>query len=222
MIRRSIVSQELYERIKQSIFAGEWAPGERIDRKALAARFGISQTPVNDALNRLTGEGLVESRQRDGYFVPDYGDRELADLFALRAGVESIAARLCAEEAAPELRRAVADIFAPFSAGSPPDESAYLEADRAFHAAVIRASGSARIAEAEASLGATCRSYEHGLVRPPSATLPEHRAIADAILRADGPGAQLAMSAHLLKSRAALLAQAESAGRIADATGPGA
>ena len=79
-IRRTVVSAEIYMEIKKALFEGDWIPGQRIDRKALAERFGISQTPVNDALNRLTGEGLVESRSRDGFFVPDYNDAELADI----------------------------------------------------------------------------------------------------------------------------------------------
>jgi DNA-binding GntR family transcriptional regulator len=208
-IRKTVVSAEVYAAIKRSLFEGEWAPGERIDRKALAERFGISQTPVNDALNRLTGEGLIDNRSRDGFFAPLYDDAELADLFAARAGLESIAARLCAEGAAEADKRALAEIFAGFGdAIRPGSEAAYLAADKRFHKLVLEISGSIRLNEVEATFGIAYRSYEHGLVRSPGETLAEHRAIVGAILAGDGRAAQLAMAEHLLATRRALLAGA--------------
>jgi DNA-binding GntR family transcriptional regulator len=205
-IRRTIVSVEVYEEIKKALFNGDWAPGSRIDRKALAERFGISQTPINDALNRLTGEGLVESHMRDGFFVPDYDDEELADLFTARAGFESIAARLCAEEAPEAERKAFLSLFERFGETVEPGmEAAYLAADKEFHSRIIRLAGSTRLVEVETAFGLSGRSYEHGLVRSPSDTLPEHRAIVDAIVRGDGRAAQLGMADHLLSTRYFLL-----------------
>ncbi len=205
-IRRTIVSVEVYEEIKKALFNGDWAPGSRIDRKALAERFGISQTPINDALNRLTGEGLLESRMRDGFFVPDYGDEELADLFTARAGFESIAARLCAEEAPEAERKAFLRLFERFGDTVKPGmEAAYLAADKEFHSRIIRLAGSTRLLEVETAFGLSGRSYEHGLVRSPSDTLSEHRGIVDAIVRGDGRAAQLGMADHLLRTRYFLL-----------------
>ena len=209
-IRKTVVSVEVYAAIKRSLFEGEWAPGERIDRKTLAERFGISQTPVNDALNRLTGEGLIDNRSRDGFFAPLYDDAELADLFAARAGLESIAARLCAEGATAADKRALAGIFSGFGDTiKPGSEAAYLEADKKFHKLVLEISGSARLNEVEATFGLAYRSYEHGLLRPPEETLAEHRTIVDAILAGDGRTAQLAMAEHLLATRRNLLASAK-------------
>ncbi|PKL08293.1 MAG: hypothetical protein CVV51_09680 [Spirochaetae bacterium HGW-Spirochaetae-7] len=204
-IRRAVISVEIYTDIKKSIFNGAWAPGERIDRKSIADKYGTSQTPVNDALNRLTGEGIIESRSGDGFFVPDYDDASLADLFTARAGLESIAARLCAEEAGEAEKRELEGIFARFGDSVGLDEGeAYLAADKRFHAAVLRISGSQRLNEVEASFGHIFRSYEHGLVRSPAETLPEHRVIVDAILSGSGKDAQIAMADHLLATRLTL------------------
>jgi len=205
-IRRTIVTQEAYIEIRSALFAGEWAPGDRIDRKELARRFKIRQTPINDALNRLTGEGLVESRSHDGFFVPRYDDGELADLFAVRAGFESIAARLCAEEATEADKRKLLAVFAPFGISVAPEmESAYLLADKEFHKLVLGISGSLRLNQVEESFGHAFHSYEHGLVRPPSETIPEHRLIVDAIMAGAGHDAQLSMADHLLTTRNVLL-----------------
>jgi len=207
-IRRTIVTLEAYAEIRNALFAGEWAPGARIDRKELAERFNISQTPINDALNRLTGEGLVESRSHDGFFVPDYNDGELADLFAARAGFESIAARLCAEEAAEADKLRLLAVFKPFGTEVVQAmENAYLAADKEFHKLVLGISGSIRLNEVESSFGHAFRSYEHGLVRPPSETLSEHRLIVDAIISGAGREAQVAMADHLLTTRNVLLAR---------------
>lgn len=208
-IQRTVVSTAVYDTVKEMLFDGTWGPGERIDRKALAARLGVSPTPVNDALHRLTGEGLVESRFRDGFFVPDYSDEDLADLFAVRAGIEGVAARLCAEEAPGEELERFCSLFDPFSRGIPPEGTGdYLRADKAFHVGILAASGSARLREVERFFGHVFRSYEHGLVRSPEETLPEHRRIIDALRSRDGREAQAAMSDHLLRSRKALLDRA--------------
>lgn len=208
-IQRTVVSTAVYDTVKEMLFDGTWGPGDRIDRKALAARLGVSPTPVNDALHRLTGEGLVESRFRDGFFVPDYSDEDLADLFAVRAGIEGVAARLCAEEAPGEELERFCSLFDPFSRGIPTEGTGdYLRADKAFHAGILAASGSARLREVERFFGHVFRSYEHGLVRSPEETLPEHRRIIDALRSRDGREAQAAMSDHLLRSRKALLDRA--------------
>ena len=212
-IQRTVVSTAVYDTVKEMLFDGVWGPGDRIDRKALAVRLGVSPTPVNDALHRLTGEGLVESRFRDGFFVPDYSDLELADLFAVRAGIESVAARLCAEEAQGEELERLCALFDPFAGGIPEDGTGdYLRADKAFHAGLLAASGSARLGEVERFFGHVFRSYEHGLVRDPEETLPEHRRIIDALRSRNGSAAQAAMADHLLRSRQALAARGGAAG----------
>lgn len=212
-IQRTVVSTAVYDAVKEMLFDGTWVPGDRIDRKALAVRLGVSPTPVNDALHRLTGEGLVESRFRDGFFVPDYSDEDLADLFAARAGIEGVAARLCAEEGAEGEVERLCSLFDPFSRGIPPEGTGdYLRADKAFHAGILAASGSARLGEVERFFGHVFRSYEHGLVRSPGETLPEHRRIIEALKSRDGREAQAAMSDHLLRSRRALLDRARSGG----------
>jgi len=209
-IKKTVVSVFVYESLKKMIFEGTLNPGAKIDRKEIAERLGISQTPLNDALNKLTGEGIVEARGREGYFVPDYGPRELAEFFVVRAGLEGVAARLCAEEADGEVIRKITSPFDAFSVAPAQEQlSAYLKADRMFHAGIIVAANVGRLSEIDSYFGFAFRSYEHGLVRPPHETLSEHRAIIAAIRARDGKTAQFAMTDHLLRTRAALLVRVE-------------
>lgn len=74
-------SARLYEEIRQSLQSGCYVPGTRLDATALAKRFHASTTPVRHALYRLVGDGLVEDRARDGFFVPSVSELFLRDLY---------------------------------------------------------------------------------------------------------------------------------------------
>lgn len=74
-------SGRLYEEIRHSLQDGRYAPGARIDTKALASQFRASITPVRHALYRLVGEGLVNDHARDGFYVPLVTELYLRDLY---------------------------------------------------------------------------------------------------------------------------------------------
>lgn len=74
-------SGRLYEEIRHSLQNGRYAPGARIDTKALASQFRASITPVRHALYRLVGEGLVDDHARDGFYVPLVTELYLRDLY---------------------------------------------------------------------------------------------------------------------------------------------
>jgi len=97
-------ADEVYRRIRMLIIEGKIPEGTRIDRKALADDLGVSLTPVNVATARLLGERFLErrngtGRENEGLFVPERPTAELVHVFAVRAGIEGIAARLCVERA---------------------------------------------------------------------------------------------------------------------------
>lgn len=74
-------SARLYEEIRLSLQSGRYAPGVRLDATALAKQFRSSTTPVRHALYRLVGDGLVDDRARDGFFVPLISELLLRDLY---------------------------------------------------------------------------------------------------------------------------------------------
>jgi len=224
-----IVAEEVYRRVKAMILDGDLPAGVRIDRRALAETLGVSATPLNEALARLTGERFVErpgpgqGREGEGLYVPLRPAEELAQLFAARAALEGMAARLCVERAlageeVPELDE-IQERFAGFE---PPFDAeaaqAYLREDMAFHEAIIRGSGNPVITDIDANLGTVHRSWIRGLVRAPEETLPEHRAIIAAFAARDSRSAQDLVVEHNMKSRAALLREAAAS---AEAAAPG-
>ena len=207
-IENSNLTDAVYARIKSMILDGLLVPGSRINKKDLANALEVSQTPVNEAISRLAGEKLIEQKSRAGFFVRSYDDRELADLYAVRAGLEGIAARLCATEASESDLQRLSNFFISFGLPiSPTLTRVYMEEDIAFHKAVLAISGIPLLSEINENFHYTIKSYEHGLMRPPSETLHEHRAIIDALRKRDSVHAGELMIAHHIASRKALIAR---------------
>jgi DNA-binding GntR family transcriptional regulator len=201
-IEYKALSDQVYDKIRRMIDDGLLVPGGKINKLALSETLGVSQTPINDALSRLTGERLVEQRSRQGYFVHAYSWEELMPIFELRAGLEGMAIRLCVENKQPSQMRRLTHAFDGFEAQVPESRHGdYLRADKHFHESIIEYSGNPFLLELMRSSGYLLKSNRRGLVRPPSETLPEHRAIIDAVLRRDAREAQEQAILHLLRSR---------------------
>ncbi|GAB1484133.1 GntR family transcriptional regulator [Treponema sp.] len=206
-IETTNLTDVVYERIKAMILEGILVPGSKINKKDLAEALAVSQTPINEAVSRLSGENLITQKPRLGFFVREYDNKYLADLFAVRGGLESVALRLCVEEGSPADIKKLSTFFSSFSLPlKPSQETAYMDEDIAFHSAIIEFAHVDLLKEFKASLGYILKTYEHGLVRPPSETLMEHKAIIEALEQGDGRKAEALLLEHHLASRKALLA----------------
>lgn len=201
-IRNQSLGDLVYDQIRQMIDDHVLKPGERIRTADVAEMLGVSQTPVNRALSRLAGEKLIEQRSRQGYFVQQYSNLELAHVFELRAGVESMAVYLCIERGTDEQLDDLCHTFdglEPPLAGDRLDQ--YLHADRHFHESLVRYTENPFLMDLLTTTAYLIKSNQKGLVRPPEQTAPEHSRIVDAILKRDARRAQDEMIQHLLKSR---------------------
>src|SRR4051812_50208317 len=99
----SLAPRALYEQVaellRQRIFGRELAPGSWIDEVKIAQEFGISRTPLREALKVLATEGLVTMKVRRGAYVTEVSERDLADVYHLLALLESDAAGVVAAQA---------------------------------------------------------------------------------------------------------------------------
>jgi DNA-binding GntR family transcriptional regulator len=192
----------VYERIKRMIDEGGLQPGEKINKRALVELLGVSQTPINEALSKLAGEKILEQRSRQGYFIHQYTYLELSQLFELRASIEGMAARLCAEHMRDEELKQMSKIFNGFSL--PLLEmyhQDYLYADKHFHESLVKYSGNPFLMEIFISSGYLPKSNQKGLLRSAEETLPEHRMIINALENRDAHLAQELTIVHLLRTR---------------------
>ena len=95
-------ADELRDALEEEIITGALRPGDRLEELALAARFGVSRTPIREALFQLSAAGLLESKPRRGTFVAEIGPRRLMEMFDVMAELEAMCARLAARRASTE------------------------------------------------------------------------------------------------------------------------
>lgn len=201
-IDNKILSDHVYESIRNMILNGDLEPGMKINKNDLVARLEVSLTPINAAISRLVGERLIEQRSRYGFFVKDFDCKELQDLYAVRAGLEGIAIRLCIEKGCEEELQHLAGFFNNFELPmSDQDRKRYAKEDKNFHTTLVQYSANQLIQDMNMSYAYIIRSYQKGLIRPPEETLEEHHAIVQAIKDRDGFQAQEMIIQHHLKSK---------------------
>ena len=190
-IKNRALFELVYDRIKKMIDEREIKPGEKINKKYLVDLLGVSQTPINEALIKLAGEKVIEQRCHRGYFIHQYTNLELSQLFELRASIEGMAARLCVKNMTDEAISEVSKIFENFSLPFPEEHyQDYLSADMRFHECLIEYSGNPFLMDVFSTSQYLQKSNQKGLLRPAEETLPEHMMIVDALKNRDAHLAQ--------------------------------
>jgi DNA-binding GntR family transcriptional regulator len=149
-IRVDSVADLAYERIRGYVLGGKVAPGERLGQVELAERFGISRTPVREALRRLAGESLVDFHSNRGFRVADLGLDAVLLRMEVRSIVEPGIARLAALRRTEEDLRRLEEAIAGEEGAR--DGVAAHDASRDFHLALARASGNEELARVLNSL----------------------------------------------------------------------
>ncbi|MBV8581495.1 MAG: GntR family transcriptional regulator [Candidatus Eremiobacteraeota bacterium] len=140
------ISVQVYEAIRAAITATNLYEIDesdlRLDERELAARLGVSRTPIREALVRLEHEGLVTSVPRRGYYIARKSKAELIEVIIVWAALESMAARLVSQRASDAAIASLREIFATFDGeklAAHIDE--YSDANLRFHARIIELSG---------------------------------------------------------------------------------
>ncbi|MEU6260212.1 GntR family transcriptional regulator [Streptomyces griseorubiginosus] len=201
--RRPRVADEVRDGLRRLLLARELLPGDRLLVSDLAQRFGVSPTPVREALSLLEGEGLVAKRPRQGYVVGDLLDHStLQSLYAVRLRLEPWAAGQAAEHATVEQLDGLETMCgappAPSGATSYHDYGGVQDEDLTFHGMVADASGNVVLGDVLRRLAPKLRQF-HAYHQAGATELAwqEHRAVAEAIARGDAVAAEAAMTAHL-------------------------
>ena len=197
-----------YERLKESIVAGELRPGQPLIETALAEWCQVSRTPIREALTRLEQDGLVVRGER-GLLVRQRSREEILDVYETRIVLEAMAARVAATRRSDldvlEMRRVAAQLRA--MAG--PAEAAMAVANREFHRSVRQASHNE-------SLGDLLHRLDLHVARYPATTLSrpgrwhaaneEHHGIVEAIAEGDAERAHHLTTEHFTRARELRLA----------------
>ena len=199
---------QVAERLRSRICAHDLAPGGWVDEQALASEYGISRTPLREALKVLAAEGLVVLRPRRGCYVAELSERDIDEVFPVMAMLEGRVAEEATRRATPaDLGRlqAIHDELERHAAAN--DADRFFETNQRFHAALQDIAGNRYLAQliddARKVIKLTRRDSLRleGRLRQ---SLAEHRGILEALRGGDPSAAGRRMHDHLLSGRAAL------------------
>lgn len=198
-------SHRVYRELRHEILGGALPEGTRLVELELAARFGVSRTPVREALQRLVAEGLVTQEPDVGLTVRSVAPKEIDEIHAIRAVLEGQAARLAAERATSQdimKLRAIAQVMRGMSQTE--DWSQWPTANTRFHDAVSEIAGNRRLRMLTLDLKDFVRRFSRtGPTDARRATelLAEHEAIIDALEARDPARAEEAARGHVHGAR---------------------
>ncbi|MBT2444964.1 GntR family transcriptional regulator [Streptomyces sp. ISL-36] len=204
-VQRHSVRGQILQALRTALVGGELVPGEVYSAPVLAERFGVSATPVREAMQQLATEGAVEVVPNRGFRVTERTPRELAELAEVRALIE-VPVMLRLARTVPAARwaelRPLAE--ATGAAAARGDRAHYAEADRAFHRAVLSLAGNEQLLAVADDLH---RRSQWPLMSAPAtrhgelvADAAEHSALLDALIAQDLPVVQSLVREHFTGS----------------------
>lgn len=192
---------KLRDEIENGIVAGEFEPGERLDETQLAARFGVSRTPIREALMQLSAIGFVEIRPRRGAVVADPAPQRVFEMFEVMAELEGMAGALAARRHTEEDRHALLAAHEKCrEALLSEDTDRYYYENEVFHRAIYAASGSDFLEEQCVAMHRRLRPYRRLQLRVRNrmkVSFKEHGEVIDAILAGDAEQARILLRGHV-------------------------
>jgi DNA-binding GntR family transcriptional regulator len=204
----------VYSQLRDLIVSNELRAGQKLVDRELAERLRVSRTPVREALGRLAVMGLVEARNRRGFYVCQYTAEQMSDLYAFRKILEVNAARMAAENAKPEHLRDIDRILSELEtlAKNPDNRAKTVEVDLQIHDLISRASGNDSLLQASRQILDKILCFiwvdwmDSSVADPASisAAHREHRELLLAVKERDPERAASLMSEHIGNAQAGL------------------
>ena len=199
--KRRTLADDLRRQIADEILEGRLGSGQHLDEQDLAARFGVSRTPVREALRLLAATGLVQERPRKGMVVAVITPERMAEMFEVMGEIEAACARLAAQRMTPEERRALADLHSSARhLAAEADPGAYDMFNTEFHSAIYLGAHNGFLEETARGMRQRLRPFRRAQFRMTGRmehSWAEHDAVVRAILRGDGETAYHTMRAHV-------------------------
>lgn len=215
--RRRPLSEEAYDRLRQTIAAGVLSPGAKLVEADLAAQLGISRTPLREAFRRLEAEGFLRRDTGGGIRVLGLSADEVDEIFRIRAVLEGLAARLAAQRADAAALSHLQEILEVASrclrSGA---TDRLLELNTRFHDGITTLSGSPRLQLLLSSLRDRILLYRRITLEVPGEhrrSWRDHREILRALRARDGRGAEGLLVRHITRKKSAVLASMRGADR---------
>lgn len=198
----------IHQQIADDIVHGRLAPGAPLDETSIATTFGVSRTPIREAIRQLEAIGLVEARPSRGAVVAGMTERQLDEMFAVMAELEALCARWAAIAMTPSERRQLAILQAESERlVSDGRLDAYVDFNNRFHETIYRGSHNPFLAELTLTVRRRCAPFRRAQFETLGRLAKSHRehgAVVTAIERGDADSAQTCMRAHIVVVRSAV------------------
>ncbi|MGW0557333.1 GntR family transcriptional regulator [Streptomyces sp. NPDC002926] len=198
---RERLRDQVAHALRAALISGELRPGEVYSAPGLAEDFGVSATPVREAMLDLAREGLVEPVRNKGFRVTEVNERDLDQYTEIRTLIEvpmvGRITRSASREDLEALRPVAEEIV---RAAREHDLIGYLEADRQFHLTLLGLAGNERLVETVGDLRKRSRLYGLTALDERDQLLPsaeEHLELLDLMLAGDAKAAEACMTRHL-------------------------
>jgi DNA-binding GntR family transcriptional regulator len=196
-------ANEVVRALEEDLLNGFLLPGDRLDERKLAARFGVSRTPIREALQRLAAMGIVVVQPRQGAAIVQLDIPDLLDSFTVDADLEALAAAQAARRILPDQK---ADLLRAHEACNVAAEAGDFErfnqANDRFHAIIARSSQNRILKSHLRTAKLLTAPYRRKITYQPGrmlASIREHQAIVDAIMASDSDTAAEHMRAHIFQ-----------------------
>ncbi len=205
MLKRGVpLSEQIYQVVRGMIVSGRMRPGEAVIEATLAARLGVSRTPVREALKRISDEGLVDVFAQNGTFIAPISRKALEEAYVIRTALEAESVSRAAGRLTPAAVEAFEDNIAAHQRTiSRRHFAEAIRLDDTFHRMIAEVNGlhmlwrAVDISKAQMDRGRHLAIPEPGLG---DVTISQHRAILEAMLQGDADLAAQHMREHLATS----------------------
>lgn len=199
------LAERMMRVLEDEIVSGRQVCGVRLDEQRLADFYGVSRTPVREALRELVATGLVEKRSHRGFIVKQWSQSELAELFEAMAVLEASCGQLAAERMSElELTKMRELLNLLTGAANTKDAARYDALNREFHSAIYKGAHNNILMELSYTTRrrtAPFRRAQFQLKERIGKSHAEHKKIIEAIVARDGAEAYQRLYAHIISSR---------------------
>ena len=207
-LKQRALYEEVAELLRERIFNRALEPGSWIDELKIAEEYGISRTPLREALKVLATEGLVTMKVRRGAYVTEVSEKDLADVFHLMAVLEADATATVARTATDKQLQELEALHRQLekTAIDPRDSLRFFAINEAFHIRLLEFADNKWACQMVADLRKVMKlNRAQSLLKAGriNESLAEHAAIMAALKKRDAPAAQAAMRAHIESGRGA-------------------
>jgi DNA-binding GntR family transcriptional regulator len=201
-VSETLLGARAYRALWTGIVGGRIEPGAQLRPDTIAGQLDISTTPVREALHRMEGDGLIVKLPYRGWFVREFSEPEVRELYEMRAALECFSVRRACERITnDELTRLRQHQSAGEAALRAKDMEAYRIYNRDLHTAIVQAARNAYLSSAMGQLNLQSQVLMARTIRlagRPSRAIEEHRELIELIAKRQHKAAQKLMERHIL------------------------